>query len=93
MARVVHKYEVGFGQFARVDMPLGAKLLYVAGQPTRVGEAIFVWAEVDPTAALTRRQIGYFATGDRLPDDAEYVGTAITRGGASVWHVYERAVS
>jgi hypothetical protein len=89
MARVVHKYEVGYGE-AGSQMPLGAKLLHVDSQPKAGGEGVFVWAEVDPAAPLVRQQIGYFATGEDLPEDAEYVGTAVTPGGAFVWHVYER---
>ena len=88
MARVVYKYEIGYGLSA-TEMPIGAKLLCAAADPA--AEKIFVWAEVDPGAPKTQREIGYFSTGDYLiPLDAEYVDSAATPDLNYVWHVYER---
>lgn len=89
--RVVHKYEVGHGS-AVTHMPPGAKLLHVDTQPSGSGEGVFVWAEVDPDAATVRWEISYYATGEPVPMDAEYVGTAVTSNGAFVWHVYQRVL-
>lgn len=87
--RVVHKYEVPFGESA-LTLPRGAELLHVATQPKdpQGTEGVFVWALVDPDASHTIMQIGYFATGEPIPAGAEYIGTAITPDKTFVWHVF-----
>lgn len=87
--RVIHKYEVGYGEdVARI--PPSAKVIHVATVPvTPTTEGVFVWVEVDPSENAEPRRIGYFATGDLIPSDAVHVGTAVTPNGAFVWHVYE----
>ncbi len=91
-AKVVHKYEVPYGE-GSVSMSKGAELLHVATQPKdpQGKEGVCVWALVDPSTELERRKIGYFATGEEIPTEAEYVGTAITPDKTFVWHVFARA--
>lgn len=93
MSLVVHKYEVPSGEGA-VAMPMGATLLHVAVQPNAGdGEGVYLWALVDRDAPQHMRNLGYFATGEEIPDGVNYVGTAIASNGAFVWHVFEEARS
>lgn len=87
---MVFKYEIHCGEGV-TRMPEGAQILYVATAPNGPGEGVFAWAEVNAGAPLTNRQIGYFATGEMIPLDAKYVGTAKTPDGAFFWHVFEAA--
>lgn len=84
----VHKFEVPNGK-AAIEMPKGADLLHVATQPKAVGVGVFLWTLIDPDAAWTVREIGYFATGEEIPDGSAYIGTAVTPDRAFVWHVFE----
>lgn len=65
-------------------MPAGAQVVHVAGQdgtPT-------VWAVVDPGSFMTEaRTFRVVGTGQEIPGDAAYVGTA--HCGPYVWHVWE----
>lgn len=88
MSRRIFKYEVEYGETA-IELPIGAELLHAGTQRFGECEGVFLWALVDPEAPVARRDIGYFATGDYIPEGAEYVGTAITPDTAFVWHVYE----
>lgn len=81
----VRKYEVAHGRDAEVEMPSGARILHVGIQRG----CVLVWALVNPEAGMIVRHIGYFATGEPVPPDVEHVGTAMTVGGAFVWHVFE----
>lgn len=90
---VVHKYEVPFGQ-GLMPLPVGARILHVDVQPNSpTGEGVFAWALVDPSADREKRQIGYFATGELIPEGAKHIGTALSSGGAFVWHVFELKVA
>ncbi len=40
----------------------------------------------------TTREYCVFGTGQAIPGDAEYVGTAIAAGGLLVWHLFARKV-
>jgi hypothetical protein len=91
--RVIHKYEVGYGQGV-AHIPPSAKVIHAATVPiSPTTEGVFVWVEVDPSEDAEPRKIGCFATGDLVPDDALHVGTAVTPTGAFVWHVYEQQAS
>jgi hypothetical protein len=53
---------------------------------------IAVWYRCDDSATIRTRKMAVRATGDEAPapDQADYVGTVILDGGATVWHVFER---
>jgi hypothetical protein len=81
---VVHKFEIPYAEsYAR--MPEEAEILHVEAI---VGK-VYAWALVDPKAKNVARAIGYFATGDPIPENAVYRGTAISEDRAFVWHVFE----
>lgn len=88
MKRVVHKYEIPYGE-SYCGMPADAEIVAVGA----IAGKMYAWAIVDPDAANTARPIGYFATGELIPESAKYVGTALAGGGAFVWHVFEYALS
>lgn len=69
-----------------IEMPAGAELLSVREQ----GEAICLWALVDPEAAVeVRRFVGY-GTGHLVPDEPlKFLGTAHLQRGALVFNVFE----
>jgi hypothetical protein len=87
MARVVHKFQVeGAGEFGTVPMPIGSEILHADVQ----GEHVFVWALVEQGAApLIERRLGYFGTGQPVPEGAKHVGSCIERHWGLVWHVFE----
>lgn len=75
-----------------VQMPSGAAVIHAASQddiPT-------VWAEVDSDAPVEERTFEVVGTGHPLvgPPSFErcYRGTAITKDGRFVWHIYERMI-
>lgn len=99
MTRTVWKYELVAQDEQAVVMPMGARLLHVAGQKIEkyegYGRGIVVavvptlWAEADPTHSPVERWIALVGTGNPTPLAAEaiYVGTALC--GSFVWHVYD----
>ena len=71
------------------DMPIGAVILSFGADAA--GKMCF-WAQVDPSAALERRQVICIGTGWPLEelDEGKYgifIGTAID--GPCVWHLYD----
>lgn len=68
-----------------VPMPVGAHIIDVAAQGTKV----YVWAIVAPDAPQGHRRLGYFGTGAPIPAGWEHVGTAHLQGVSLVFHVFE----
>lgn len=69
-----------------ISVPEGCKLLTVQMQ----GEHPQLWAMCDPEAEMADLRIAICGTGNPLPDEnAEYVATFQSHGGALVWHVFE----
>jgi hypothetical protein len=68
------------------EMPTGAKIVSVILQ--RGGPVMY--AEVDPTAPLVKRNFIVVATGDSVYyEDAEFIATIGLADGALVFHVFE----
>lgn len=84
--KLVYKFEVFYGE-AKTMMPADAEIVKVGA----IAGQMYCWAICGENRPNVPRQIGYFATGEQVPDDAIYVGTAITTDGAFVWHVFEGA--
>ena len=83
---VIWKYGLPlFLSVIEVDMPEGAVVRHVGDQ----FESLFIWVECDPDRALVTRRFVVIGTGQRVPDGAEYCGTAMAAEGSLVWHVYE----
>jgi hypothetical protein len=85
--RTVYKYPLPLNDRVTLEIPRGAKPLYVAEQNGQ----LCLWALVDPEHVEEERGFYILGTGQRTTDDktTQYVGTAICDGGRFVWHVFE----
>ncbi|HYI66345.1 MAG TPA: hypothetical protein VEW95_05440 [Candidatus Limnocylindrales bacterium] len=78
---------IGVHPEIHVQMPRGAEILHVDAQ----GDRMFVWALVDPTAALARYSFVVLPTGAEVTWPVglvPHIGTVLMRGGSLVWHVF-----
>lgn len=67
-------------------MPADAEVMAVGA----IDGEMYVWAITQAGPPTHRpRPIGYFATGDDVPDGWVYRGTALAMAGTFVWHVFE----
>lgn len=73
-----------------INMPRGATPMHVGFQ-VRAPHALCVWVLVDADAPAEPFPFLTVATGQRIPDDAEYVGTAQEPMTGLVWHVLRPA--
>lgn len=86
MAKAIWKYQVEVTDRQSVNMPAGAKILFVGVQY----QAVCLWAEVDPDAPVRPRSVRIFGTGHLMPDEpGSYIGTFMLDGGALVFHAYD----
>lgn len=89
--KTIHKYKLSYDlhPYPFVNLPRGAKILTIAEQ----GPYIFVWAEVDTSQNLERRQLECFMTGEEIKEDMgvsrSYIKTVFCNNGI-VAHFYER---
>lgn len=83
----VWKYTAPTSDTFTIDTRRGAKILSVAVQ----GNALCVWAEVDPEAPAEARRFRLCGTGHPIPADEprQFVGTVMTHSGALVFHLFE----
>ncbi|PRY35364.1 DUF7352 domain-containing protein [Umezawaea tangerina] len=87
MTGTVWKYELTTA-VSRIEMPTGAVVLDVDEQYG----AVAMWAWVNPAAELVTRVFHIVGTGTPIPDGATtFHGTALTAGGALVFHIFEEA--
>ncbi len=89
MARSIFKYSVVLSSNPQeIKLPQHARILYVANQQERM----YFWAEVDTDNTPEARLFVIHGTGELdCPEPNEtYHGTALFRGGAFVFHLYER---
>lgn len=85
MKRTIWKFPLAIADTQVVAMRSGAKVLAVQAQ----GDALCLWAIVDPDAPDEAVEFRIHGTGHPLPNDAhryEHVGTV--QQGAFVWHVF-----
>jgi len=86
--KTIFKYPLELQRQQTVWMPDGAKILCVNAQ----GMAMFLWAEIEPTAEKFGVCIELFGTGHEIPEDMgisrSYIGTVFQ--GEFVRHIYER---
>lgn len=87
--RVVWKYPVGIGYVTELRLPRGARVVHVAAQEDK-RTVVQLWVEHDPDALRVEgRLFEVLATGEGIPEDCTYVGTAVDHVRSLVWHVYE----
>jgi hypothetical protein len=85
----IYKYEISppnpnGDSFASI--PEGGEILSAGVQ----GDNIFLWAAVDPSAPMSRRNIRVYGTGwevDGAP--GTFINTVFMHGGTLVFHVFE----
>jgi hypothetical protein len=81
--RAIHRHEVPVDDQWHT-LALTGDVLHVA---TRNSHIVEIWtSHGDKTA---ERSFRVFATGQPLPDELNYIGTAIAPGGHLVWHLME----
>lgn len=88
--QTIYKYEVPIEDEFVVELPESAKILCVQVQH---GEPFF-WALVDTANQPERRRFSLRGTGhvldEYLVESANYVGSFQLRGGALVFHLFDR---
>jgi hypothetical protein len=71
-----------------IEIPKGSEILIAREQH----EQVCVWFRCDPSAPKETRVIAIAGTGHAAPAlNGRYLGTASLRGGALIFHVFERA--
>lgn len=87
MTKKIYKYPLVLEAHQEVLLPKEAKVLCFANQY----EAPVIWVEVDPDKPTVSRLFHIVGTGHEMLAQQElaYIGTAVFRGGALVWHLYE----
>lgn len=87
MSLTVWKSVLNLTDSQRIEVPVGAELLCVREQ----FEEICVWFRCDPSAKKEMRDIAIVGTGNPAPaEEGRYLGTASLKGGALMFHVFER---
>jgi len=90
MSREIYKYRVPVKDvWHDVAMPSHATIVHVACQDTP--GVVSLWAEIENESASVTRSFRIYGTGQSIPDDTDYVGTALD--GMFVWHVYENVLT
>jgi hypothetical protein len=88
--RTIYKYKIETTDRQEIRMPQYSRILTVQTQY----EAPCLWAEVDDTMEMVERHIETFGTGHSIPVGLGvvriYIGSYQLRGGALIFHVYER---
>ncbi len=93
MMRTIFKYALAIQDEPQViELPKGAKIRYVAIKDMH-GTMICLWAEFAPMwdraeVEFEERMFYVIRTGNAIPEDTQYVGTAQIP--SFVWHVYEQ---
>ena len=85
----IWKFPLNVTDLQSHPIPEGAQLLAVQTQD----DMPQLWALVDEKAPIVHRNFATYGTGNPMPDGdpGVYVGTYQIRGGALVFHVFERA--
>ncbi len=84
--RTVYKYPLEFCDVQEIAMPEGAQSLCAQVQ----NEKPQLWALVDPSRPMARREILVLGTGHPIDvSPLRYISTFQVRGGSLVFHVFE----
>lgn len=90
MPRVIYKFALNPGGRTVLDLPSGARLLFIECQR----EVPCVWVETPSRriSEVSPRTILSFATGEVFkypPEQLHYLGSVLQHQGSLVWHFYE----
>ena len=82
--KTIWKFPLELKGLQNISIPEGAEILNCAIQ----NGGVFLWALVDPSLPLQRREIEMIGTGNQIPEEERrYISTIID--GALVWHIFE----
>lgn len=82
--KTIWKFPLELKDLQNISIPEGAEILHCAIQ----SGGVFLWAIVDPSLPLQRREIEMIGTGNPIPEEERrYISTIID--GALVWHIFE----
>ena len=82
--KTIWKFPLELKGLQNISIPEGADILNCAIQ----NGGVFLWALVDPSLPLQRREIEMIGTGNQIPEEERrYISTIID--GALVWHIFE----
>ena len=84
---VVWKYEFPKVRKNRILIPESNKLLHVS----LVGSTPTAWFEVDTSSETVAMTVNFFATGEDLWENHEYMGTVMLEG--LVFHMYRESAT
>jgi hypothetical protein len=89
LPRAVYRYQVKIADEQIITMPADARILHVARRDP--GDAVDMWALVDPQAPPQDRYFRVAGTGHPVVDAdmLTYIGTVQLHRGALVFHVFE----
>ena len=84
---LIWKYEIFRPGAFTLELPQGAKLLYVASQQNKP----YMWFQVDPLEDLERRRFVLLATGIQyaVTGRVDYHGSLQMDDGALIYHLFE----
>jgi len=85
--RTIHRVNFEVADTVTVDLPSGARLLHVAPCREYPDQRIDLWYEFRPGATDRPHRLLVVGTGQTVPPQALYLGTAVMSNGL-VWHVY-----
>lgn len=84
--KTIYKYGLSITDQQFIRVPEGAELLTAQFQ----GQQLQLWAKVDTSKPLERREIAIYGTGNPVPENSgAYIATVQHHGGALVWHVFD----
>ncbi len=82
--KTVWKFPLELKGLQNILIPEGSEILHCAIH----NRAVYLWALVDPSLPLQRREIEMIGTGNEAPhEERKYISTIID--GAIVWHIFE----
>jgi hypothetical protein len=81
--RTIYKFPIALKDEQTVDLPLGAKIVFVGEQ----GGQLNLWVDVEDTNPGFPRTIHVHGTGHPIEAKSRHVGTV--QMGRFVWHVFE----
>ena len=81
--RTVYKYQLDLGT-TELELPANAEIITVGKEPRG---KYSLWAIVDSTAPLVKKEFIILGTGHEIPNNAWYIKSF--RDISFVWHVFE----
>lgn len=74
--------------YQTIEMPTGARIVYVGINPGDEGRRGAIWAEVETALPTEKRYFFIVGTGQPIPEGTTYIGTYDQS--PFIWHIYEK---